>query len=143
MKKIVKWVGLGIVIVFFLLAGIGAGEEIIRNYLGMNDDEETRVHKTIEKVAESLNKDLPKQLGEDTWLEVQVSPTENKLIYRYVIGDREAFDENTIQQYLQNAFCTEAGLHIFRKNNVLVDYRYTSVEGNFISSIEVGNYGCE
>ena len=49
MKKIVKWVGLGIVVVFFLLAGIGAGEEIIRNYLGWNDDEETRVHKTIEK----------------------------------------------------------------------------------------------
>tara|TARA_B110000438_G_scaffold296021_1_gene340043 strand:- start:608 stop:1036 length:429 start_codon:yes stop_codon:yes gene_type:complete len=142
MKKIVKWVGLGVVVVFALLAG-RAGVEIGGNYLGWNDDEETIVHKTLEKMAEALNKDLPKQLGEDTWLEVQVSPTENKLIYRYVIGDREAFDENTIQQYLQNAFCTEAGLQIFRKGNVVVDYRYTSVDGNFISSIEVGNYGCE
>ena len=138
MSKTVKWVGLGIVIVIALLAGRAAVEMI------WNDDEETRVHKTLEKAAEFLSKDLPKQIDKNTKvIGIYASPTENKLIYQYVIANHEAFDENRQRQYQQNSFCTEPGLQAFRRDNVVLEYRYKSVDGNFISSIEVGNSGCE
>tara|TARA_Y100000590_G_C14997269_1_gene742455 strand:- start:86 stop:517 length:432 start_codon:yes stop_codon:yes gene_type:complete len=143
MSKTNKWVGLGIAIVIALLAG-RAAVEIVGNNLGWNDDEETRVHKTLEKAAEFLNKDLPKQLDKNTTLvNVRVSPTENKSIFQFVITNNEAFDENRQRQYQQNSFCTDPGFQPFRRDNVVMEYRYKSVDGNFISSIEVGNSGCE
>ena len=84
--------------VIALLAG-RAAVEIVGNNLGWNDDEETRVHKTLEKAAEFLNKDLPKQLDKNTTLvNVRVSPTENKIIFQFVIANNEAFDENRQRQ---------------------------------------------
>ena len=143
MSKTVKWIGLGIVVVIALLAG-RAAVEIVGNNLGWNDDEETRVHKILEQAAESLSKDYPKQTDKNTKaVSIHVSPTENKLIYQYVLTDHNFFHENKTRQNLQNSFCTEPGLQSFRRDNVVLEYRYKSVDGNFISSIEVGNSGCE
>ena len=107
--------------------------------------EEHSFNQTLVRVAERVNKTLPKTLDADTRLDSVSAGPAKKFTYFYTLPNQSKSEldaaqiQNALRPNIVAAYKTNEDLKDFRDHNVEMHYRYSDKNGQFLFEIVVAS----